>query len=138
MTWFLVLGLLFGAEVQAGPLGVLAVLLIGVTAGIGFGAVGVLLALRAKSASTVQGIFPLVFVVLFVSSAFFPLDLLSAPSAAVAAYNPLSYVAEGLREPIAFGDDLGPVLAGLASALGIALVFVALAVVALHTRLREP
>jgi ABC-2 type transport system permease protein len=138
MAWFLVLGLLFGAEVQAGVLGVLAVLLIGVTAGIGFAAVGVLLALRAKSASTVQGIFPLVFVVLFVSSAFFPLDLLSAPSDAVAAYNPLSYVAEGLREPIAFGDDLGPVLAGFASALGIAVVFVALAVVALHTRLREP
>jgi ABC-2 type transport system permease protein len=115
-----------------------AVLAIGVLSGIGFGAVGVLLALRAKSASTVQGIFPLVFVVLFVSSAFFPADLLSSPSDLVATYNPLSYVAEGLREPIAFGDDAGPVLAGLAAAAGIAVVFVALAVAALHGRLREP
>ncbi len=138
VVWFLVLGLLFGAEVQAGPLGVLAVLAIGVVAGTGFGAVGVLLALRAKSASTVQGIFPLVFVILFVSSAFFPADLLSAPSDAVATYNPLSYVAEGLREPIAFGDSVRPVLEGLAAAAGIALVFVALAVGALHGRLREP
>jgi ABC-2 type transport system permease protein len=40
---------------------------------------GMLLAFRAKNASTVQGIFPLVFVVLFVSSAFFPRDLLSRP-----------------------------------------------------------
>ena len=49
---------------------------IGVVAGIGFGALGVMLALRARNASTVQGIFPLVFVILFVSSAFFPRDLL--------------------------------------------------------------
>jgi ABC-2 type transport system permease protein len=138
VVWFLVLGLLFGAEVQGGLLGVLAVLLIGVVAGTGFGAVGVLLALRAKSASTVQGIFPLVFVVLFVSSAFFPADLLSAPSDVVATYNPLSYVAEGLREPIAFGDRAAPVLEGLAAAAGIAVVFVGLAVAALHGRLREP
>ena len=54
--------------------------MIGIVAGVGFGAIGQTLALRARNASTVQGIFPLVFVVLFVSDAFFPRDLLSSPS----------------------------------------------------------
>jgi ABC-2 type transport system permease protein len=73
------LGLIFGAQIEGGVLGVLVVVAIGTLAGVGFGALGMLLAFRAKNASTVQGIFPLVFVSLFVSSAFFPRDLLSAP-----------------------------------------------------------
>jgi ABC-2 type transport system permease protein len=137
VAWFLVLGLIFGAEVQGGVIGVLAVLAIGVLAGIGFGAFGVMLALRARNASTVQGIFPLVFVVLFVSSAFFPADLLSSPADVIAAYNPLSYIAQGMRQPIAFANDLGPILEGLAAAGGVAATFVALSVLALRGRLRD-
>ena len=109
---------------------------IGVLAGTGFAAIGMVLALRARSASTVQGIFPLVFVVLFVSSAFFPAPLLAAPADVIAAYNPLSWIAEGLREPIAFGRALGPIAKGLAAALGVAVVAVSLAVLALRGRLR--
>jgi len=82
VAWFLVLGLIFGAEIKAGVLGVVVIAAIGAVTGIGFGALGVMLALRARNASTVQGIFPLVFVILFVSSAFFPADLLSSPAAA--------------------------------------------------------
>ena len=59
-------------------------------AGVGFGAIGQAIALRARSASTVQGIFPLVFVVLFVSSAFFPRGLLASPIDVIARFNPLS------------------------------------------------
>jgi ABC-2 type transport system permease protein len=137
VAWFLVIGLLFGASIKAGAPGVLAVVAIAVVAGTGFGAIGVMLALRARNASTVQGIFPLVFVVLFVSSAFFPENLLSSPADAVAAYNPLSYVADGIREPIAYGDDLVPVLEGLAAAGGIAAVAIAACVASLRGRL-EP
>ncbi|MDP9401593.1 MAG: ABC transporter permease [Actinomycetota bacterium] len=136
VAWFLVLGLLFGAGVEGGPLGVLALFAIGVLAGTGFAAIGVVLALRARSASTVQGIFPLVFVVLFVSSAFFPAPLLAAPADAIAAYNPLSWIAEGLREPLAFGRALAPIAKGLAAAAGVAIVASALAVLALRGRLR--
>jgi hypothetical protein len=93
IVYFLVVGLVFGASIAGGIPGALVVLLIGVVAGVGFGAIGQAIALRARSASTVQGIFPLVFVILFVSSAFFPMDLLESPLDAVARYNPLSYVA---------------------------------------------
>jgi hypothetical protein len=101
-------------------LGVLVVIGIGTLAGVGFGALGMLLAFRAKNASTVQGIFPLVFVILFVSSAFFPRDLLSAPADWLAAYNPLSYIAEGMREPIVDGLDAGRSSPATARAIGLA------------------
>lgn len=137
VVYFLVLGMIFGASVQGGVVGVLCVLAIGIVAGTGFGALGVMIALRARNASTVQGIFPLVFVVLFVSSAFFPASLLTPPVDVLAAYNPLSYIAEGMRRPIAFGNALGPLLEGLAAAAGVALTAVGLAVLALRGRLRE-
>ena len=41
-------------------------------AAVAFGGIGAAIALRSGSASVVQGLFPLVFVILFLSSAFFP------------------------------------------------------------------
>ena len=137
VIWFIALGLIFGAHIAGGLPGALLVVLIGAVAGTGFGAIGVMLALRARNASTVQGIFPLVFVVLFVSSAFFPRDLLGSPVDAIARFNPLSYIADGMRDPIISSISAAPVLEGLAAAAGVALVAIALSVAALRTRLRE-
>ncbi|MDQ3678792.1 MAG: ABC transporter permease [Actinomycetota bacterium] len=137
VIYFLMLGLVFGAQVKGGVPGVLYILVIGVVAGTGFGAIGVLIALRARNASTVQGIFPLVLVILFVSSAFFPENLLSAPADVLAAYNPLSYIVEGMRAPIVFANDVAPVLEGLAAAGGVTIVATWLSVLALRGRLRE-
>jgi len=137
VVWFLILGAVFGVSFHGGALGVLLVILIGAIAGTGFAALGVLIALRARNASTVQGIFPLVFVVLFVSSAFFPRALLEAPADWFADINPLSYVADGMRDPIISGISATPVLEGLAAAAGLVLVFAALAVLALRGRLRD-
>ena len=96
-----------------------------------------MLALRAKSASTVQGIFPLVFVVLFVSSAFFPRQLLESPARQIARYNPLSYLADGMRDPIIHSLRAVPILEGFAAAGGIAAVAIAFSVLALRGRLGE-
>jgi ABC-2 type transport system permease protein len=137
VVWFLVLGLVFGARIEGGPGGAVLVLLIGILAGTGFAALGVLIALRARNASTVQGIFPIVFVVLFVSSAWFPRALLQAPASWVATYNPLSYIADGMRDPIISSASAAPVLEGLGAAGGITLLFGALAVVALRGRLGD-
>jgi ABC-2 type transport system permease protein len=137
VVYFLLLGVIFGAHVEGGVVGVAAVLAIGIVAGVGFGAIGQAIALRARSASTVQGIFPIVFVILFLSSAFFPRALLSSPIDTVARYNPLSYIADGMRDPIISGASARPVLEGLLSAAGVALVCGALSIVALRGRLRE-
>jgi ABC-2 type transport system permease protein len=137
VVWFLVLGLVFGAGIQGGVAGALLVLVIGVLAGTGFAALGVVLALRARNASTVQGVFPLVLVVLFVSSAFFPRNLLQPPADWLASYNPLSYIADGLRDPIISSVSAGPVLEGIAAAGGITLVGIGAAVLALRGRLGD-
>ncbi len=137
VTWFLVLGLIFGVTIEGGIPGVLVVFLIGSIAGTGFAAIGVTLAVRAGNASVVQGVFPLVFVVLFLSSAFFPQDLMTSPASEIARYNPLSYIANGLRNPIVSEIQLKPVLEGLAAAVGVALVFGSLSVWTLLGKLRD-
>jgi ABC-2 type transport system permease protein len=137
VAYFLALGLIFGARIESGAPGVLVVLAIGVVSGVGFGAIGVMIALRARNASTVQGIFPIVFVVLFISTAFFPENLLSSPADAIAAYNPLSYVADGMRNPIIASISATRALEGLLAAAGIAVGSIGLCVWALRGRLRE-
>jgi ABC-2 type transport system permease protein len=136
-AFFLVVGLAFGARIEGGVPGALIVLAIGAVAGTGFAAIGMVLALRAKNASLVQGIFPVVFVVLFLSSAFFPQHLLSSPADLVAEYNPLSYIANGMRNPIIASISASTVLEGLAAAAGVAVVTIALSVHALRGRLRQ-
>jgi ABC-2 type transport system permease protein len=136
-AFFLLLGLVFGVHIEGGVPGVLIVLVIGAVAGTGFSAIGMVLALRAKNASLVQGIFPFVFVILFLSSAFFPQHLLSSPADLVAEYNPLSYIADGIRNPIIASISASAVLEGLAAAAGITAVTVALSVHALRGRLRQ-
>jgi ABC-2 type transport system permease protein len=137
VAWFLAVGLIFGAQIASGVPGVMLVLATGVLAAVGFGALGMCLAFRARNASTVQGIFPLVFVILFVSSAFFPRGLLQPPADWLAAYNPLSYIAEGMRDPIISSIEAHKVLEGFAAAGGVTLAAVALAVITLRGRLRE-
>ncbi len=137
VLYFLLLGLIFGARIAGGVPGALLVLAIGALAGTGFGALGVMLALRARSASSVQGLFPLVFVVLFVSTAFFPGNLLESPARQIARYNPLSYLADGIRDPIIHPLRLAPILDGFAAAAAIAIVAIGMSVLALRGRLRE-
>ena len=137
VCWFLALGLIFGAEIVGGVPGALLVIGIGTLAGVGFGGLGMLLAFRARNASTVQGIFPLVFVILFVSSAFFPRALLQSPADWLADYNPLSYIAEGMRDPIISGISADTVVYGFLAAIGVIVVAVGAAVLALRGRLRD-
>jgi ABC-2 type transport system permease protein len=78
-----------------------------------FGTIGAALALRTGSASIVQGTFPLVFVVLFLSTAFFPEDLLVEPAKSVAKYNPLSFIVDAVRDPVISSFSAGDLLLGL-------------------------
>ena len=135
--WFLGLGLIFGAHIQGGVLGfLLVVALVALCAG-AFGSIGAALALKSGKASVVQGIFPLVFVILFLSSAYFPRDLLLQPAESIAQWNPMSFISEGIREPIAFGMDNGHTLKALLGIAIVAAIGAALSSWALRARLRS-
>ena len=117
--WFITIGLVFGAHIAAGAPGVLVVIaLVGLNA-IAWGTVGAAIALNSGSASVAQGIFPIVFVILFLSSAFFPRELLLEPAKTIADWNPMSLIAEGLRDPVISGLSMGSTLKALG---GIAIV----------------
>jgi ABC-2 type transport system permease protein len=117
--WFLAIGLVFGAHIEGGVGGALVVLALVALNAIAFGTLGAALALNSGSASVAQGIFPIVFVILFLSSAFFPQDLLLEPAKTIAEWNPMSLIADGLREPIISGVSLDATLEALG---GIAIV----------------
>jgi ABC-2 type transport system permease protein len=97
--WFLAIGLAFGVTIEEGALGALLMILFVSLSAVAFGAIGSAVALRAGTASVVQGLFPLVFVILFLSTAFFPANLILEPAGTVAEYNPLSFVVDGIRDP---------------------------------------
>ncbi len=117
--WFLAIGLVFGAPIEEGVPGALLMVALVTLSALAFGSIGAALALRTGSASIVQGTFPLVFVVIFLSTAFFPEDLLVEPAKTIARYNPLSFIVDAVRDPVISSFSLGDLLKGLA---GIALV----------------
>jgi ABC-2 type transport system permease protein len=135
--WFIAIGLVFGARVAGGAGGALVVIALAALAASAFGGLAAALALWTGRASVVQGIFPLVFVGLFLSSAFFPRQLLLEPAGTVARWNPLSFVAEGLRAPIVTGVSPHELLAGLAGVAIVGAIALAATAAALRSRLRS-
>jgi ABC-2 type transport system permease protein len=135
-TWFIALGLVFGAHIAGGIPGALVVIaMVGLNA-LAWGTVGAALALKSGRASVAQGVFPLVFVILFLSSAFFPRGLLLQPAQTIADWNPMSLIAEGLREPIISGLSFGSTMKGLGGIAIVAAIGSALSAWGLRARLR--
>ena len=119
--------------------GLQAVLLIGVVAGVlaaGIGSFSVAIGLKTGSSEAVQGTFPLLFASLFLSSAFFPRDLMSGWFKSVATVNPISHLIEGIRTQIISGVDLEAWAVSLGIALAILAVGVVVALRSLAGRLK--
>jgi ABC-2 type transport system permease protein len=136
-VYFLVLGLIFGAEIHEGALAVVWIIALTSAAALAFGTIGAAIALRSNNASVVQGIFPLVFVVLFLSDAFFPANLMLEPASWVAKYNPFSFVVNGIRDPIISGWSATTELKAIAAVVGIGALGFALCAAAMRSRLRR-
>ncbi len=134
--WFLAVGLIFGAHITEGVGGALLVIALVTLAAIAFGGIGAAIALRTGSASVVQGLFPLVFVILFLSSAFFPANLILEPAKAVAQVNPLSFIVEGVRDPIVSTVSGHALWKALAAIAGVGAISTFLSARALRYRLR--
>lgn len=123
---FLAVGLAAGANVVAGIPGAMLVIGLAVLTSLAFGALGAMAALRTGSGEAVQAIFPVLLMLLFLSSMYLPRDLIAIGwFRAVATVNPISYLIEGIRsllitgwDPQALGIDAGVVVAVLA--LGVA------------------
>jgi len=133
---YLVVGVAFGAGIASGIAGALVLLVLAISISFAFACFGTFVALRAGTGEAVQGFFPLFFVLLFLSSAFFPRDLIEQDwFRTIATYNPVSYMVEGIRSLVITGWD-GQALAQAFGISAIAIVvFLALSARALRTRL---
>ena len=133
---YLTVGLVAGARFEAGPAGIVVLLLLAVLIAIAFGAIGAFLALRTGSGEAVQGLFPLLFVLLFLSSMNLPRNLIEIDwFRIVATINPVSYLIEGIRSLIITGWDAQALALGFGLALAIGVVALAAASLALQGRL---
>jgi len=94
---FMSLFVLFGARVESGPLGAIGLVVSGALLGLAMAGLMAGIAIKSGSPEVVQGSFPLVFVLLFLSSAFFPRHYMNGWYRTVADWNPMSHVVEGMQ-----------------------------------------
>jgi ABC-2 type transport system permease protein len=129
-------GLAFGDGIEAGVAGVLVIVLLSLTISLAFGGIGAFVALRSGSGEAVQGVFPLFFAALFLSSMALPRDLIEIEwFRTVADWNPVSYMLEGIRSLVIQGWDAEALALGFGCAAGVSLIALAAAGSALRTRM---
>ena len=128
-------GRLLGAHIAAGWAGIPAILGLGVLVAAFFTGLGSWLALKVGTTEAVEGLFPIFFALLFLSSSNFPRNLMTVKwFKAVASANPLSYAIEAIRSVFITGWDQTALLRGIAVLVtGIAVVL-ALGARAAHAR----
>ena len=134
--FYLSIGLIFGVRLKSGLAGGVVMIALAAVIALGFAAFGAFAALRTGSTEAVNGIFPVFFVFLFISSINLPRNLMSTDWFRwLATANPVSYLIEGMRSLLVTGWD-GEAL-GLAFGIGLGVVVVgfALAVAALPERM---
>ncbi len=104
--FYLSVGLIAGVHMATGVAGAFVLLVLATVIAIAFGSLGAFLALRTGSGEAVQGLFPLLFVCLFLSSMNLPRNLIEIDWFRFAAtVNPVSYLIEGIRSLIITGWD---------------------------------
>jgi ABC-2 type transport system permease protein len=133
---FLSAGLAGGAGIAAGVGGAIVIFALSVVDSLAFGSIGALMALRTGSGEAVQGLFPLLFVLLFLSSMNLPRNLIETDwFRQVATYNPVSYFIEAFRSLIIEGWNGEALALGFGLAAGLAAVALSLASLSLKRRL---
>jgi ABC-2 type transport system permease protein len=133
---YLLVGLATGVTFASGVAGALVLLVLSVVIAFGFASLGGLLALRFGTGEAVQGIFPLLFVTLFLSSSSLPRDLIKASwFRDIATYNPISYLLEGLRSLVIKGWDGEALALGFGFAIALLVITLSLSQNAMKTRL---
>lgn len=126
---------LFGASVKGGLPSIITLVVIAMVLGVALGGFPLTLALRTGSSEAVQATFPILFIFLFVSSAFFPRQLMHGWYQSVAGINPLSWMVESLRRQVIVDFSIADAAEALAIAAAIGVLSLSLASTALRSRL---
>lgn len=132
---FIAVGLAAGASLETGLPGALVLVALVAAIVFAFGLVGVTAAFRFGNGEAVQGLFPVLFVFLFLSTMALPRDLIERDwFRTVATYNPVSYILDGVRSVFYGGWDLEALGLAFGMTALITAVFLPLAVKTLQAR----
>ena len=133
---YLAVGFATGAEFSAGIGGILVLFVLVSIISVGFGGIGLIMALRTGSGEAVQGMFPLMFVLLFFSSMALPRDLIEQDwFRFLATINPVSYLIEAIRSLMVTGWDGEALALGFGIAIALAVASIAIAAFTLRGRM---
>ncbi len=133
---YLLVGVATGVTFVSGFAGAIVLLALSVLISSAFASLGALLALRFGTGEAVQGIFPLLFVTIFLSSASLPRDLIKTTwFRDVATYNPVSYLLEALRSLVITGWDAEALALGFGFTILLLVVTLVFSQRAMRTRL---
>jgi ABC-2 type transport system permease protein len=136
VVFYIAVGLSVGVRFESGIPGILLLLLYGALVALAFGAIGAWLAFRTGSGESIQALFPVLFVFLFISSMNAPRDLIGVDWFRIAAtLNPVSYMIEAVRSLIITGWDWQALGLGFGFVFLIGAIALALAAHAMRTRL---
>jgi ABC-2 type transport system permease protein len=134
--FYLGVGLAVGVRLETGIAGALVLLALATLIVLAFGSLGAFAALRTGSGEAVQGLFPALFVFLFISSMNMPRNLIEIDWFRTAAtVNPVSYLIEGVRSLFIVGWDTQALALAFGIASAIAIVGLTAASWALGERL---
>ena len=135
---YVAVGLVFGVQFETGPAGALVLILLAIYVAFAFSGIGAWLAVLTGSPQAVQGIFPLLFVLLFLSTSNLPLDFITTDwFRVIAEWNPLSWLIDGMRGLVIGGWDMSTLLPAIAVATAVMVVFFALASAGLGRRVQR-
>jgi ABC-2 type transport system permease protein len=133
--FFVLILIPFGVRIAAGVPGLIVIVISGGLTGIAIGGFTAAMALKTGSSEAVQGSFPLLFIALFFSSAFFPRETMHGAYKGIADLNPVSYLVEGIRGLVIDGFTAKHIAGAILVPIGIGVVSIALALRTLYSRL---
>lgn len=117
---YTVVGVIFGVTFQSGVLGALVLIVLAMYIAVAFIGLGAIMALWTGSAEAVQGLFPLLFVLLFLSTMSLPREFIKQDwYRTIATWNPLSYLIDGMRSLIITGWDASALAVAFGTATAI-------------------
>ena len=134
MVPILVLALILGVHLQAGPVGAVVFIALGCAWSLAFAGFGYAIALKTGNPAAVSSSFLLFFPFLFMTSSYVPRGQLSGWLRSVAAWNPVTYVLEGLRSLVTSGWEWGSLAKALLAIGVVAGVSLSLCLAALRGR----
>ncbi len=103
---YVITGFIVGVDYKSGVAGIALLILLSVGTALMFASMGAYMALRTGVGESVQGLFPLFFAALFLSSMSMPVELMDAEwFKFIAQWNPVTYCVDGLRSLIITGWD---------------------------------